>query len=163
MAIETTLCYIEQGDAYLMLHRTLKKNDVNHGKWIGVGGKFEADESPEDCMRREVLEETGLEALRWRYRGIVTFVSPRSETEYMHLFTIDAWRGALHACNEGELAWMQKARLFDLPHWKGDEIFLTLIADAAQPFFSLKLVYDGDDTLTGACLDGMPVNLALWE
>jgi 8-oxo-dGTP diphosphatase len=163
MAIETTLCYIERNEAYLMLHRISKKCDVNLGKWIGVGGKFERDESPEECMKREVLEETGLEALRWRYRGIVTFVSQRSETEYMHLFTIDGWKGNLRSCDEGKLEWVEKKRIFDLPHWKGDEIFLTLIADEGQPFFSLKLVYDGNDKLIDAFLDGERVDLAKWE
>lgn len=159
MAIQTTLCYIERETQYLMLHRVAKVNDLNEGKWIGVGGKFEADESPEECMLREVREETGLVATRWRYRGIVTFVSARAETEYMHLFTIDAWEGSLRECDEGTLEWIERDRLFELPHWAGDEIFLSLIRDADTPFFSLKLVYDASDTLIEATLDGRAVGV----
>lgn len=157
MAIQTTLCYIEREAHYLMLHRVSKANDLNEGKWIGVGGKFEPDESPEECMLREVREETGLVATQWRYRGIVTFVSARAETEYMHLFTISAWQGNLRDCDEGVLEWIERDRLFELPHWTGDEIFLSLICDEDTPFFSLKLVYDASDTLIEAVLDGHAV------
>ena len=149
---QTTLCYLERGDEYLMLHRTKKKNDENHDKWIGVGGKFEANESPEDCMRREIFEETGLTVSDYRYRGIVTFVSDIYETEYMHLFTVTDWTGKARECDEGELAWIKKQKLFDLTLWQGDRIFLKLLQEDA-PFFSLKLTYEGDE-LVEAVLNG---------
>jgi 8-oxo-dGTP diphosphatase len=149
---QTTLCYLERGDEYLMLHRIKKKNDENHDKWIGVGGKFEANESPEDCMRREIFEETGLTVSDYRYRGIVTFVSDIYETEYMHLFTVTDWTGEARECDEGELAWIKKQKLFDLTLWQGDRIFLQLLQEDA-PFFSLKLIYQGDE-LIEAVLDG---------
>ena len=152
---QTTLCYLERGDEYLMLHRTKKKNDENHDKWIGVGGKFEANESPEDCMRREIFEETGLTVTDYRYRGIVTFVSDLYETEYMHLFTVSGWTGEARECDEGELAWIKKQKLFDLTLWQGDRIFLELLQKDV-PFFSLKLTYQGDD-LIEAVLDGETV------
>ena len=148
----TTLCYLERGDEYLMLHRTKKKNDENHDKWIGVGGKFEAGESPEDCMRREIFEETGLLVTEYRYRGLVTFVSDLYETEYMHLFTVTDWTGEARECDEGELAWIKKQKLFDLTLWQGDRIFLKLLQENV-PFFSLKLTYRGDE-LIEAVLDG---------
>ena len=151
----TTLCYLERGDEYLMLHRTKKKNDENHDKWIGVGGKFEANESPEDCMRREIFEETGLTVTDYRYRGIVTFVSDIYETEYMHLFTVTNWTGEARECDEGELAWIKKQKLFDLTLWQGDRIFLRLLEEDA-PFFSLKLTYEGDE-LVEAVLDGKKI------
>ena len=149
---QTTLCYLERGDEYLMLHRTKKKNDENHDKWIGVGGKFEANESPEDCMRREIFEETGLSVVDYRYRGIVTFVSDIYETEYMHLFTVTDWTGEACECDEGELAWIKKQKLFDLTMWQGDRIFLKLLQEDV-PFFSLKLTYQGDELLE-AVLNG---------
>ena len=155
---QTTLCYMERGDQYLMLHRVKKANDASHDKWIGVGGKCEADESPDECMLREVREETGLSISRWQYRGIVTFVSDIWPCEYMHLFTASDWSGEETACNEGELEWIDKSRLFDLTLWEGDKIFLRLLMDPAQPFFSLKLVYRGDD-LVEAKLVGRPLNL----
>ena len=155
---QTTLCYMERGEQYLMLHRVKKANDASHDKWIGVGGKCEADESPDECMLREVREETGLSISRWQYRGIVTFVSDIWPCEYMHLFTASDWSGEETACNEGELEWIDKSRLFDLTLWEGDKIFLRLLMDPAQPFFSLKLVYRGDD-LVEAKLDGRPLPL----
>ena len=155
---QTTLCYMERGDQYLMLHRVKKANDASHDKWIGVGGKCEADESPDECMLREVREETGLSISRWQYRGIVTFVSDIWPCEYMYLFTASDWSGEETACNEGDLEWIDKSRLFDLTLWEGDKIFLRLLMDPAQPFFSLKLVYRGDD-LVEAKLDGRPLNL----
>ena len=157
-AIQSTLLYLERGDEYLMLHRTKKEHDANHDKWIGVGGKLERDESPEECMLRETREETGLTVTRWRYRGLVTFVSDRYETEYMHLFTADAWTGTPHACDEGELAWIGKKALLSLPIWEGDRIFLRLL-DSDAPFFSLKLRYEGD-RLAEAKLNGRPVSSA---
>ena len=151
----TTLCYPERNGKYLMLHRTKKVNDENHDKWIGVGGKFEDGESPEDCMRREVLEETGLFVTAFRYRGIVTFVSDAYPTEYMHLFTCTDWTGEARECDEGELAWIEKKKLFSLPMWEGDRIFLELL-DTDAPFFSLKLVYHGE-SLVSAILNGNPI------
>ena len=150
--ILTSLLYIERDGKYLMLHRTKKEHDPNEGKWIGVGGKFEADESPEECAIREAREETGLTVLRPVFRGIVTFISDRCPTEYMHLFTAADFTGELRDCDEGELAWVEKSRVTDLPLWEGDRIFLSLLAEGA-PFFSLKLVYRGD-TLVRATLDG---------
>ncbi len=151
-AINSTLIYVERGDEYLMLHRTKKENDLNHDKWIGIGGKFEADESPEDCMLREAQEETGLTLTSWRYRGIVTFLSDTWETEYMHLFTADGYEGALKECDEGDLEWIKKSALLKLKLWEGDKIFLRLL-DTDEPFFSLKLKYVGD-TLVLAVLNG---------
>ena len=152
---QTTLCYIDNGDSYLMLHRVKKDNDASHGKWIGVGGKCEADESPDECMLREVKEETGLEITSWRYRGIVTFVSDEWGTEYMHLFTADGFTGEIGDCDEGVLEWVKKADFAALPQWEGDKIFLRLLEEGA-PFFSLKLCYEGD-RLTFAALDGKPL------
>ena len=149
----TTLCYLARGRDYLMLHRVKKENDENHDKWIGIGGKFEEGESPEDCLLREVREETGLRLLRWRYRAIVTFVSDEWGTEYMHLFTSDHWEGTLRQdCEEGELAWIDRDALLTKPIWEGDKIFLRLL-DTDRPFFSLKLRYRGDK-LVQAVLDG---------
>jgi len=139
------------GDEYLMLHRVKKRNDVNHDKWIGVGGKFLEGESPEECILRETEEETGLQLTEYRYRGLVTFVSDQAPTEYMHLFTATGWTGTPHPCDEGELAWIKKADLRSLPMWEGDKIFLDLL-DRDVPFFSLKLCYEGD-RLTGAVLN----------
>lgn len=151
----TTLCYIERGDEYLMLHRVKKENDENKDKWIGVGGKFEDGESPEDCVLREVREETGLTLTEYRYRGIVTFVSDRYETEYMHLFTASRFEGTQTECEEGELAWIKKDALYELTLWEGDRIFLRLLQEN-RPFFSLKLCYQGD-ALQGAVLDGKKI------
>lgn len=148
----STLCYLERGNEYLMLHRVKKAHDVNQGKWIGVGGKFQDGESPEDCVLRECFEETGLTLTDYRYRGLVTFVSDQAPTEYMHLFTASAWTGTPHACSEGELAWIKKADLLSLPLWEGDKIFLRLL-DEGAPFFSLKLRYCGD-RLAHAVLNG---------
>ena len=151
-AINSTLIYIERGDEYLMLHRTKKENDLNHDKWIGVGGKFEPGEAPEDCALRETREETGLTLTHWRYRGIVTFISDLYETEYMHLFTADGFTGTPIECDEGELEWIRKSELLKLKLWEGDKIFLRLL-DSDEPFFSLKLKYAGD-TLVLAQLNG---------
>lgn len=149
----TTLCYLERGRDYLMLHRVKKELDENKDKWIGIGGKFEEGESPEDCLLREVREETGLTLTSWRYRGIVTFVSDEWGTEYMHLFTADAWEGALQQdCDEGVLEWIDREKLLSLPIWEGDKIFLRLL-DQDAPFFSLKLRYEGD-RLAEAVLNG---------
>ena len=148
----TTLCYIRRGGDTLLLHRVKKENDENRDKWIGIGGKFEEGESPEDCLLREVREETGLTLDAWRYRGIVTFVSDEWGTEYMHLFTADAFHGEVRDCDEGVLEWLPWERLPQLPIWEGDRIFLRLI-DEDAPFFSLKLRYTGD-RLVEAVLNG---------
>ena len=155
----STLCYIEdpQGN-YLMLHRVKKKNDVNHDKWVGVGGKFEDGESPEECVLRETWEETGLTLTNYRYRGLVTFVSDQWETEYMHVFTATGWTGTLADCNEGVLEWIHKDKLMALPLWAGDKLFLDLIHDPGTPFFSMKLRYEGE-RLVYAALDGRPLPL----
>lgn len=142
--INTTLCYIEDGSRYLMLHRTKKEGDLNRDKWIGIGGKFEDRETPFDCIRREMKEETGLVAETLEYRGIVTFISDRYPTEYMHLFIAKDVSGTPVAdCAEGELAWIEKKDLYSLTLWEGDRIFLELL-DREVPFFSLKLIYEGD-------------------
>ncbi len=140
----TTLCYLEKDGRYLMLHRVKKKNDENHDKWIGVGGHFEEGESPEDCMKREISEETGFTPTKWRCRGVVTFVSDVYPTEEMHLFTVTEWNGEQKECDEGVLEWIDKSRLLSLPMWEGDRIFLSLIDSEDTPFFRLKLVYEGE-------------------
>ena len=150
--MQTTLCYIEKDGRTLMLHRVKKKNDMNRDKWLGVGGKFEPGESPEECMLREAKEDTGLTLTRWAYRGIVTFVSG-DYCEYMHLFTATGWTGTLRECSEGVLEWLHKDALAALPQWTGDKLFLALIHEPDTPFFSMKLQYVGD-TLVYAALNG---------
>ena len=151
--INTTLCYITRGEEVLMLHRVKKKNDVNQDKWIGVGGKFEPDESPDECLLREVKEETGLTLTQWKCRGIVTFLTNGPwDGEDMYLFTADGFEGQLKDCDEGQLCWVSRDFLNDLPKWEGDDIFLKLLWENA-PFFLLKLRYEGD-TLVEAVLDG---------
>lgn len=154
----STLCYIEHDGKYLMLHRTVKKNDVNKDKWIGVGGHFEADESPDECLLREVKEETGYTLTSYRFRGIVTFISGGGVTEYMSLFTADGFEGEPIPCDEGELEWVDIDKIETLNLWEGDKIFLRLLREDAD-FFSLKLVYDGGDQLVTAILDGKPLEL----
>ena len=142
--MNTTLCYVEKDGKYLMLHRVKKKNDLNHDKWIGIGGKFEKNESPYECVLREAKEETGLDLEKLHFRGIVTFISDAwPEAEYMHLFTAYEFSGTMTDCDEGELVWVNKEDVAKLPIWEGDKIFLKLLAEDA-PFFSLKLVYEGD-------------------
>ncbi|MEE1184884.1 MAG: 8-oxo-dGTP diphosphatase [Acutalibacteraceae bacterium] len=153
----TTLCHIEKDGKYLMLHRIKKENDLNQDKWVGIGGKFEDKESPEECNLREVYEETGLRLLNYRYCGIVTFVSDKWETEYMHIFHSDSYEGEIKECDEGVLEWIDKQELLKLPIWEGDKIFLRLM-DNNVPFFSLKLQYEGD-TLIKAILDGKEMNI----
>lgn len=151
--ILTTLCYLEREDAYLMLHRVKKKKDVNHDKWIGIGGKFEGTESPEDCLLREAWEETGLTLTEYRLRGIVTFVnSDPVDVEYMFLYTATAWTGEMHACSEGTLEWVSKSEIHKLNLWEGDKIFFRLMEEN-RAVFSLKLSYEGDQ-LKEAVLDG---------
>lgn len=154
----TSLCYVERNGAYLLLHRIRKRNDENRDKWIGVGGHFEENESPEDCVCREALEETGLTLHAPRYCGIVTFVSDRWEGEYMHLFHATDFDGTLKDCSEGVLEWVPKARVRELPQWAGDRIFLDLL-EAGGPFFSLKLRYEGE-TLREAVLNGRHLEIS---
>ena len=153
--ISSSLCYIERDDRYLMLHRVKKEHDANKDKWIGVGGRFEEGESPEDCVTREVMEETGLTLTDYAYRGIVTFVSDKWEGEFMHLFTATGFEGEIKECDEGVLEWISKEELMQLPMWEGDKIFLDLIAEPS-PFFSLKLQYEGEH-LAGAWLNGKKI------
>lgn len=156
----TTLCYLERDRRYLMLHRVKLSGDLNRDKWIGIGGKFEEGESPEDCVQREVLEETGLFLDDWRYCGIITFVSDEWGTEYMHLFHSLSFHGALRDCDEGTLEWIDKEELLRLRQlWTGDRIFLRLMEEHC-PFFSLKLSYRGDE-LTSAVLNGKVLDIAL--
>ena len=139
----TTLCYIENNGKYLMIHRVKKVNDINKDKWVGVGGKFEERETPFDCVRREIREETGLTVHKLNYRGLVTFISNEFGTEYMHLFHTDDFSGELtRDCSEGNLEWVDKDKITELPLWEGDKIFLDLLQKDV-PFFSLKLVYEG--------------------
>ena len=151
----TTLCYLERDDKYLMMHRILKKNDINKDKWIGVGGHFEDNESPEECIQREILEETGydipLDALE--YRAIITFISDKGDYELMSLFTAKAPDGEPRECSEGRLEWVEKDKVFDLNLWEGDKIFFKLLKES-RDFFSLKMHYDREDKLTEAVLNG---------
>ena len=154
----TTLCYLERDGCYLMLHRIKKENDLNRDKWIGIGGKFDEGESPENCLLREVREETGLTLDSWRYCGIVTFVSDEWGTEYMHLFHSEDFHGTLRECSEGTLEWIEKSALDSLPdQWEGDRLFLRMMENK-EPFFSMKLCYCGD-LLTGAELNGRALDL----
>ena len=140
----TTLCYIENNNQYLMLHRTKKPNDINEGKWIGVGGHVERDESPEECLVREVREETGLTLTAYKFRGLITFVNSKCESELMCVFTADGYTGELITCNEGELRWVDKTQVPNLPTWEGDRVFLDLLLSNEERFFSIKLQYEGD-------------------
>ena len=154
----TTLCYIEKDDQYLMLHRVYKKDDVNKDKWIGVGGHFEPGESPEECLLREVKEETGLTLTSWRFRGIVTFCYKDDPAEYMCLYTADEFEGTLTSCEEGVLEWVKKDQIRDLDLWTGDLLFFELI-EKDVPFFSMKLSYHKDGTLYQAVLDGKELEI----
>lgn len=151
----SSLCYLEKDGKYLMLYRNKKKNDENAGKWIGVGGKFEENESPLECMRREVLEETGFLVKAATLRSVVTFVSDCFETEYMFLYTVTDFEGKLLECSEGELSWIPKDEIYSLSMWEGDRIFLELIAKN-EPYFDLKLVYKGE-SLVSAILNGKAI------
>ena len=139
----TTLCYIEKDDKYLMLHRVKKENDLNHDKWVGVGGKFEPDETPEECVLREVREETGLTLTKYQFRAILTFLSDEWETEYIHLYTASEFTGTLLECDEGNLEWIPKSEIDKLKLWEGDKIFFKLLRET-EDFFSLKLRYEGE-------------------
>lgn len=149
----TTLCYIEKANQYLMLHRTKKEHDMNHDKWIGVGGKFEYGESPEECLLREVKEETGYTLTSWKYRGIITFIYGEDTVEYMSLYTADGFTGEPVECNEGDLIWVDKEKVLQLNIWEGDRIFLRLLNEKSD-FFSLKLVYNKEGALIQTVLDG---------
>ena len=151
----TTLCYIEKGSSYLMMHRVKKKKDINKDMWIGVGGHFEGDESPEECLLRETREETGLTLTSWRLRGIITFITDVQQTEYMFLYTADGYEGEMTECNEGILEWVPKAEVYNLPIWEGDDIFFRLLEEG-RDFFSLKLRYVGS-RLVEAVLDGKEI------
>lgn len=140
----TTICYIDNGDSYLMLLRNKKKNDINEGKWLGIGGKFEPGETPEECVCREVFEETGLTLDDYLMRGVITFSSEGYEDEYIYVFTSDTYHGELTDCDEGELRWIRKDELMDINVWEGDKIFLKLLLEGS-PFFSVKLSYTGDE------------------
>lgn len=142
----TTLCYIERDDSYLMMHRTKKEKDINKDKWIGIGGHFEYGESPDECLLREVDEETGLTLTSYTARGVITFIYGENVVEYMHLYTADGFTGEIHECDEGELVWVPKEKVMELPIWEGDKIFFRLLNER-KDFFSLKLVYDVEGTL----------------
>ena len=155
MMYNSTLCYVTRGNDVLMLHRVKKKNDINKDKWIGIGGKFEANESPDECLLREALEETGLTLTRWQCRGVVTFLTETDFGEYMYLFTADEFEGDLKECDEGDLQWVSREFLDNLPKWEGDQIFLDLLWQDA-PFFLLTLRYSGD-RLMEAILNGRKI------
>ena len=150
--VETTLCYIERAGKVLLLHRTRKNEDPNHGKWIGVGGHIEPGETPEVCVLREVLEETGFKLLDCRARGVVRFRSDVNPDEDMYLFTATAFSGDLRECDEGELKWIEKDKMFELPMWEGDRVFLRLLAEGREKF-DCTLNYQGD-ALESAYVDG---------
>ncbi|MFG6379137.1 MAG: 8-oxo-dGTP diphosphatase [Lachnospiraceae bacterium] len=139
----TTICYIEKDEKYLMLHRTKKENDQSHDKWLGVGGKFEENESPNECVVREVKEETGLTLLSYKLRGVMTFVSDIWETEYMFIYTADRFEGELTECSEGELLWVEKSKVPDLNLWEGDILFLKKLMEDSE-FFTIKVQYQGE-------------------
>ncbi|MBE5929007.1 MAG: 8-oxo-dGTP diphosphatase [Lachnospiraceae bacterium] len=148
----TTLCYIEKDGKYLMMHRVKKEKDINKDKWVGIGGHFEEGESPEECLLREVHEETSLILTSYKLRGHITFVSDEWGTEYMYLFTADDFLGDICECSEGELRWIDKKYVYELPIWEGDKIFFRLLEDMEE-FFSLKLVYEGN-MLVNVMLNG---------
>ena len=155
MMHNSTLCYVTRGNDVLMLHRVKKKNDINKDKWIGIGGKFEENESPDECLLREAMEETGLMLTSWQCRGIVTFLTETGFGEYMYLFTADGFEGELKECDEGDLQWVSRDFLGELPQWEGDKIFLDLMWQDV-PFFLLTLRYDGE-TLAEAILNGKKI------
>lgn len=155
----TTLCYIRQDRKYLMMHRVKKEHDINEGKWIGVGGHFLQNESPEDCLLREVREETGLTLTSWKLRGIITFLYADAAAEYMFLYTADQFTGSLQDCDEGILQWIPESQIETLNLWEGDRIFLRLLREDNPQCFSLKLCYDESDKLREAVLDGRPLAL----
>jgi len=152
----TTLCYIEKEDSYLMMHRVKKEKDINKDKWVGVGGHFEEGESPEECLLREVKEESGLQLTGFRLRGIITFSTDVYPTEYMFLYTADGYEGEITECDEGNLEWVKKKEVYNLPIWEGDKVFFRLLEEDV-PVFSLKLRYEGDK-LTETVLNGVAIS-----
>lgn len=154
---ETTLCYIEKDGKYLMLYRNKLKHDPNKGKWVGIGGKIEKGETPDMAAVREVREETGLILEKYEYKGVVNFISDIYEDEAMHLYYSDKFIGNIKECDEGDLKWIEKDKIKNLPIWEGDKIFLNLL-EKDVPFFRLTLSYD-KDTLKSACLDGQEIKL----
>lgn len=150
----TTLCYIEQDGKYLMLHRVKKKNDLNEDKWVGIGGHAEEGESPEDCLLREAMEETGLRLTSWQFRGLVTFVSDKWGTEYMCLFTADGFEGELIDCNEGCLEWVLKSDIPGLNLWTGDLLFSGSWMRRC-PFSPLSCVMKGISWQSGSSTAGI--------
>ena len=153
--LHTTLCYIERGDEWLLLHRVRKQHDLNRDKWIGLGGKVEPGETPEECVLREVQEEAGLTLTDCRYRALITFLSDQWPGEYMHLYTATKFTGTPGDCDEGELAWIKKSEFAALPQWEGDRLFLRLL-EAGADFFTLVLQYRGE-RLVRAVLNGRRV------
>lgn len=147
--LNTTLCYIEKENKYLMLHRTKKVNDISHDKWLGVGGKFLENETPDECMLRETLEETGLRLIDYRLRGVITFISDLYEGEYMYLYTASSYEGEMIECNEGVLEWIDKNKVYDLPLWEGDKLFFKEL-ELDKGFFTMKLRYEGDTLVESA-------------
>lgn len=148
----TTLCYIQRDDQYLMLHRIRKHKDPNQNKWIGVGGGIEDGETPDQCLLREVKEETGFTLTSWKKRGVIDFISDTWEDEIMHLYTADGFTGEIIDCDEGVLQWVKIADVLTLPLWEGDRVFLKLLQQDA-PYFHLRLQYHGE-ALAGAVLNG---------
>ena len=151
----TTMCYITGPDGILMLHRVSKELDMNKGKWVGVGGKFENGESPAQCVIREIREETGLNPLDVRLAALITFnfLDPDPsladwDTEYMFVFVCDQFEGEVDfTCNEGNLAWVLEEVLPSLPMWEGDALFMAPVLGGA-PFFSMKMIYRGDTLIS---------------
>ena len=150
----TTLCYIEKDNQYLMMHRVKKEKDINKDKWIGVGGHFEESETPEECLFREVYEETGLTLTSWKLHGVITFMTDVYQTEYMFLYTADGFTGEMKECEEGNLEWVDKSAVYDLPIWEGDKVFFRLMEEGIEGF-SLKLRYE-KDKLVEVVLNGVP-------
>lgn len=149
--INTTLCYIENDECYLMMHRVKKNNDINKDKWVGVGGKFEENETPDECVLREVYEETGLTLKQFRLRGVITFLSNEYEGEYMYLYTASEYEGSIHECDEGNLEWVAKDEVTELPIWEGDKLFFEEL-NADRGFFTMKLRYEGDSLVESSVL-----------
>lgn len=138
----TSLCYIFKEDKVLLLYRNKKENDANEGKWIGVGGKTEEGETPEECMKREVLEETGLVVTKYHYHGVIKFISEMWDDEEMHLFSASEFEGDIKVCDEGRLEWIDKSMVFDLPMWEGDKYFLKPLLEGKESI-NLILRYEG--------------------
>jgi 8-oxo-dGTP diphosphatase len=141
--ILATLCYIQQDGLTLMLHRIKRADDIHHGKWNGLGGKFEPGESPEECVIREVREESGLELRHPRLCGLLMFPGFKGNDWYVFVFTAHKFSGELMENEEGYLEWIPDAQFESLPLWPSDHIFLLWIRDGK--FFSAKFVYDGDE------------------